>query len=151
MKRITKAVFIAIAALSSIILASCENYPEGVLSFHSSEYRIVNVWQVSNTYKNGEKITNTEHAGFAPGSFYYIYADHILRVLAVHNGEIRESTFATWILDTKSKTVEFNYTLVGKRYHFTADIRKLSRREFTIEFNDENNDHWRLELFSRVN
>ena len=47
--------------------------------------------------------------------------------------------------------VEFDYTFFGKHYHFSADVKRLSRREFFFEFDDEDGDHWRLELFSRSN
>lgn len=132
-------------------LTSCENYPEGVPSFFSSEYRIVGSWQVSHTYLNGKEIDSTDYIGYAPKTYYYIYADHVLALMAMYDGQIRESSFATWVLHPKEKTVDFNYTFFGHQYAFTADVMRLSRREFFIEFDDEYGDHWRLELFSRSN
>ena len=67
----------------------------------------------------------------------------------IHNGELRQSSFATYVLDPKAKTIDFNFSFFGKRYVFTANIMRLSRKEFFIEFDDEYGDHWRLELFSR--
>ena len=43
----------------SVALTSCENYPEGVPSFYSSDYRIVGTWQVSHAYLNGEEVDST--------------------------------------------------------------------------------------------
>ena len=53
--------------------------------------------------------------------------------------------------DQKKKTVNFQYTFYGKEYDFTADILKLNRNEFLIEFTDEKGNHWKLQMFSRSN
>lgn len=131
--------------------SSCETYPEGALSFYSSEYRIVGSWQVSHTYLNGVEIDSTEYVGYAPKTYYYIYADHVMSLTGICNNELRQSSFATYILDPKAKTIAFNYTFFGKHYDFTANVMRLSRKEFFIEFDDEYGDHWRLEMFSRSN
>lgn len=135
--------------LATIALASCESYPEGVPSFYSSEYRIINTWQVAHTYLNGVEIDSTEYIGYAPRTYYYLYADHVMSLLGIRNGELRQSSFALYILDPKAKTIDFDYTFFGKHYVFTADIMRLSRKEFFIEFDDEHGDHWRLEMFAR--
>ena len=151
MRKEKRFVVILASLILGIAFASCENYPEGVPSFYSSEYRIVGSWQVSHTYLNGDEIDSTNYIGYAPKTYYNIYADHVLALMALYNGEYRESSFATWVLHPKEKTVDFDYTFFGKHYHFTADVKKLSRREFFFEFDDEYGDHWRLELFSRSN
>ncbi|MBR3550707.1 MAG: hypothetical protein IKO09_01755 [Bacteroidales bacterium] len=135
--------------MAAVALTSCENYPEGVPSFYSSEYRIVGAWQVSHTYLNGVEIDSTDYVAYSPTTFYYMYADHVMSLTGIHNGELRQSSFATYILDPKAKTIDFNFSFFGKRYVFTANIMRLSRKEFFIEFDDEYGDHWRLELFSR--
>ena len=140
---------IIVALMAAVAFSSCENYPEGVPSFYSSEYRIVGSWQVAHTYLNGMEIDSTEYIGYAPTTFYYMYADHVMSLTGVYNGQLRQSSFATYILDPKAKTIKFDYTFFGKHYDFTADIRRLSRKEFFIEFDDEYGDHWRLEMFSR--
>ena len=90
-----------------------------------------------------------EYVGYAPTTFYYMYADHVMSLTGIRNGQLRQSSFATYILDPKAKTISFDYTFFGKHYVFTADIMRLSRKEFFFEFDDEYGDHWRLELFSR--
>lgn len=136
-------VWVAVAGLA---LAFC-----GCDQLFSYEYKIVGMWQVSHTYLNGEEIDSTNYAGYNVGTYYYIYADHVMEVKAYRNGEWRTSTFATYIIDQKEKTVEMQYTLMGHSYHFLADVDKLTSREFFIEFDDSHGDHWRLELFSRSN
>ena len=122
----------------------------GCEELFSYEYKIVGMWQVSHTYLNGEEVDSTNFAGYNVGTYYYIYADHVMSLKAYRNGEWRETIFATYIVDQKAKTVEMEYTL-DKNYHFVADILKLTRKEFFIEFDDKYGDHWRLELFSRSN
>lgn len=143
MKKIKIWIFLLVAALS-VTLTACDE-------LFSMEYKIVGSWQVSHTYLNGEEIDSTNYAGFNVGTYYYIYADHVMEVRAFRNNEWRTSTFATYIVNQKEKTVEMEYTLMGNNYHFLADIDKLTRKEFFIEFDDKHGDHWRLELFSRSN
>ena len=141
---------IIVAVMAAVAFTSCENYPEGVPSFYSSEYRIVGAWQVSHTYLNGVEIDSTDYVAYTPTTYYYMYADHVMSLTGIYNGELRQSSFATYILDPKEKTIQFDFSFFGKRYKFTADIMRLSRKEFFIEFDDENGDHWRLEMFSRT-
>ncbi len=84
-----------VAIMATIALASCESYPEGVPSFYSSEYRIINTWQVAHTYLNGVEIDSTEYIGYAPRTFYYMYADHVMSLTGIRNGQLRQSSFAT--------------------------------------------------------
>ena len=133
-----------LAAAVSVTLVACDE-------LFSMEYKIVGMWQVSHTYLNGEEIDSTDYAGYNVGTYYFIYADHVMEVRAYRNGEWRTSTFATYVIDQKTKTVEMQYTLMGNNYKFLADVDKLSRREFFIEFDDTKGDHWRLEMFSRSN
>ena len=149
MKNTLKFWIVLVMGVFSLALTSCENYPEGVPSFYSSEYRIVGVWQVSHTYLNGEEIDSTGYAGYQVGTYYMMYADHVMAVRAYRNGEWRETIFANYLLDPKKKTIDMDYTLIDKNYRIRADIMRLSRKEFFIEFDDEYGDHWRLELFSR--
>ena len=133
-----------LCGIAAIVCISCEN-------LFSIEYRIVRSWQVSHTYLNGEEIDSTEYIGYAPKTYYYIYADHVMSVMARYNGEYRESTFAMWVADQKKKTVNFQYTFYGKEYDFTAKILKLNKNELLIEFDDEKGNHWKLQMFSRSN
>ena len=133
-----------LCGIAAIVCVSCEN-------LFSIEYRIVRSWQVSHTYLNGEEIDSTEYIGYAPKTYYYIYADHVMSVMARYNGEFRESSFAMWVVDEKKKTVNFQYTFYGKVYDFTANILKLNKNELLIEFTDEKGNHWKLQMFSRSN
>lgn len=128
--------------IAAIVCTSCEN-------LFSIEYRIVGSWQVSHTYLNDVEIDSTEYLGYAPQTYYYIYADHVMSVMARYGGEYRESSFAMWVADQKNKTVNFQYTFFGKEYDFTAKILKLTKSELLIEFTDEEGNRWKLQMFSR--
>ena len=144
MSKLAKICVVVLCGITAVLCASCEN-------LFSIEYRIVKSWQVSHTYLNDEEIDSTVYLGYAPETYYYIYADHVMAVMARYQGEYRESSFATWVADEKKKTVHFQYTFYGKEYDFTAKILKLTRNEFLIEFTDEKGDHWKLQMFSRSN
>ena len=133
-----------LCGIAAIVCVSCEN-------LFSIEYRIVRSWQVSHTYLNGEEIDSTEYIGYAPKTFYYIYADHVMSVMARYGNDYRESSFAFWVVDQKKKTINFQYTFFGKEYDFTAKILKLTKSELLIEFDDEKGNHWKLQMFSRSN
>lgn len=131
-----------LCGIAAIVCTSCEN-------LFSIEYRIVGSWQVSHTYLNDVEIDSTEYIGYAPQTYYYIYADHVMSVMARYGNEYRESSFAFWVADQKNKTVNFQYTFFGKEYDFTANILKLTKSELLIEFTDEEGNRWKLQLFSR--
>ena len=131
-----------LCGIAAIVCTSCEN-------LFSIEYRIVGSWQVSHTYLNDVEIDSTEYIGYAPQTYYYIYADHVMSVMARYGNEYRESSFAFWVADQKNKTVNFQYTFFGKEYDFTANILKLTKSELLIEFTDEEGNRWKLQMFSR--
>ena len=131
-----------LCGIAAIVCTSCEN-------LFSIEYRIVGSWQVSHTYLNDVEIDSTEYIGYAPQTYYYIYADHVMSVMARYGNEYRESSFAFWVADQKNKTVNFQYTFFGKEYDFTASILKLTKSELLIEFTDEEGNRWKLQMFSR--
>lgn len=144
MSKLAKICVVLLVGITAVLCTSCEN-------LFSIDYRIVRSWQVSHTYLNGEEIDSTEYIGYAPKTFYYIYADHVMSVMARYGGEYRESSFAFWVADQKNKTVNFQYTFFGKEYDFTAKILKLTKSELLVEFTDEEGNRWKLQMFSRSN
>lgn len=151
MKKILKIWILIAVGVLSVALTSCENYPEGVPSFYSSDYRIVGTWQVSHAYLNGEEVDSTGFSAYEVGTYYIMYPDHVMSVRALRNGEWRETIFANYVIDPKQKTIDMAFTLIDKNYNIHANIMRLSRKEFFFEFDDNYGDHWRLELFSRSN
>lgn len=139
------------------VLAGCR-YPEGPgLSFHDPEYRIVGFWQITHTYLNGTQIDSTASTAVSetgclannPGTYYYIYADYILQVMAYHNGEYRKSTYGNWYFEDNYRNLVMRFTVLGKKYSYTASVKKLSRREMIFEYTDEQNNEWRIVMNSR--
>jgi len=70
MKKTLKLMICMMMGCLSLSMTSCENYPEGVPSFYSSEYRIVGVWQIAHTYLNGVEIDSTDYTGYAVNTYY---------------------------------------------------------------------------------
>ncbi len=121
------------------------------------EYRIVNLWSVSHAYCNGVEVDSTTfdtddpyYQAYMPSTLYYIYADHVLNVHLIYHGLIRQSTFGTWVVNKSEKTLKLEFVVLGRQYSFLADIIKMSRREMILEFDDDNG-HWRLELYAQTN
>ena len=153
MKRYKTAVIILVSAMA-LSCAAC--FPEGG-SLLEPDYRIVNLWSVSHAYCDQVEVDSTTfdmddiyYQGFMPSTLYYIYADHVMNIHCYYHGQIRQSTFSTWVIDKSEKTLTLDYTLLGRHYSFTADLRKLTRREMVIEFNDEGRQ-WRLVLNAQTN
>lgn len=142
MSKIARICIVVLCGIAAIVCTSCEN-------LFSIEYRIVGSWQVSHTYLNDVEIDSTEYIGYAPQTYYYIYADHVMSVMARYGNEYRESSFALWVADQKNKTVNFQYTFFGREYDFTANILKLTKSELLLEFNDDKGNRWKLQMFSR--
>jgi len=149
MKTLHKTVLSAILIATAILGTSCR-YDEGPgISIYSPEYRIIGSWQLNHCYLNGTEVDSTAYTANNSGNYYYIYADYVMSVMAYYNGEIRQSTFGTWYLQNDSKELVLSFTLLGKRYSYTADVKKLTRKELNFEYDDADGNHWRLELGSR--
>ena len=106
MKNKSKLYVFLLAIVAAVTLTSCDE-------LFNMEYKIVGSWQVAHTYLNGEAVDSCEYIGYSPGTYYYLYADHVMSVRTYYNGEYRESTFGTYILDQKAKTLEINYSKVS--------------------------------------
>lgn len=140
--------------ISAVAFSSSSCFPEGG-GMLNLEYRMVNVWRVAHAYCDDVEVDSTTfntddiyYQAFMPNVLYYIYIDHVMNVLCVYHGQIRQSTFSMWILDKQDKTLSMSYTLLGRHYEYTADVRKLTKNELIIEFDDEGR-HWRLEMYSQ--
>lgn len=140
-------VIVCLLAIVTIGITACR-YPEPSFSVYSPEYRIIGSWKLQHTYLNGTEVDTTEYHANMPGTYYYFYADHILNVMASHNGEIRQSTFSTWVLQEKNKKLAIDFTILGRHYTYTADIQKLTRKDLNYEYDDAEGNHWRLEFSS---
>lgn len=149
-------IFAAILGLLVITGVSCR-YPQPVFSLHKPEYRIIGSWQITHTYLNGTEIdsTNVEilygtgYRANVPGAYYYIYADYVLQVMTSYNGEIRYSSAGNWYFQNDFKDLVLQFSILGKRYNYTAAIQKLSRKELIYEYDDEMGNHWKIHMNSR--
>lgn len=146
----------ALLVLLAVTLVSCR-YPQPVFSLYKPEYRIIGTWQVTHTYLNGTEIDTsnsdllyeTGYRANVPGTYYYIYADYVLQVMASYNGEIRYSSAGYWRFENDFKDLHLQFSIIGKRYQYTAAIQKLSRKELIYEYDDPEGNHWRIHMNSR--
>lgn len=151
-----KALFAVIFGLLVITGVSCR-YPQPVFSLHKPEYRIIGSWQITHTYLNGTEIDSTNSSIFnetgcranTPGTYYYIYADYVLQVMAYYNGEIRYSSAGNWYFQNDFKDLVMQFSILGKRYNYMAAVQKLSRKELIYEYDDDQGNHWKIHMNSR--
>lgn len=135
----------------AVVTVSCHRYPEDhTLSLHQPEYRIVGVWEVTHCYLNGQETDSTGHQANNVRTYYQIYADHVMSVRTFYNGDFRQSTMGIWSLAEKDRKLSMDFTLVGRRYSYLADIKRLSREELAYEYLDDDGNLWRLEMNSRL-
>lgn len=136
--------------LLSVVSVSC--YDEGG-SRSNYDYRIIRSWQLTHCYLNGTEIDSTNTTTYYandPGSYYYIYADHVLNVMTYHNGLVRQSTAGFWYFPEKDPDhLVMEFSLLGKNYKYTAVVKKLTHKELFYEYDDANGNHWRLEMNNR--
>ena len=152
-KRILFATILGILVLTGV---SCR-YPQPVFSLHKPEYRIIGTWQITHTYLNGTEIDSTNYnliyeTGYranVPGTYYYIYADYVLEVMAYYHGEIRYSSTGNWFFQNDYKDLVMRFSILGKRYDYMAAVQKLSRRELIYEYDDPDGNHWKIQMNSR--
>ncbi|MCR4737970.1 MAG: hypothetical protein K5846_07385 [Bacteroidales bacterium] len=137
-----KILFAILLGFVALFCTSC--YPESTKI--NPEYRIVNAWKVVHVYLNGETIEDADLQANRPGVYYNMYADHILTVMLYYNGQVRESTFSTWVLQDKNTQLALDFTILGHHYEYVAKVMKLTKKELILEYDDENHNHWRLVL-----
>ncbi len=141
-------------AITTVTITGC--YPEGGASggnINAPDFRIIGTWQITHTYLNGQEIDSTLYYANAPSTFYYFYADHVLNVMTYYKGQIRESSAGFWYFydadNKKNQIINLDFSLVGHRYQYNATIRKLTKKEFIYEYDDESGNHWRIQLNNR--
>lgn len=154
--RFTQYLIVAMLGLAAVTCTSCR-YPQPVFSLHNSEYRIIGSWQIGHTYLNGTEIDSTHSSAIEAtgslanniGTFYYIYADYVMQVMVYYNGDVRYSTTGNWYFQNNYKDLVISFHILGKKYQYVAAVQKLSRKELIYEYDDEDGNHWRIEMFSR--
>ena len=145
-----KLILAFVIAASALAVTSC--YDEGG-SRTNYDYRIIRTWQLTHTYLNGTEIDSTNTTTYyanTPGTYYYFYADYVLGVMAYHNGMVRQSTAGFWYFpENDPDHLVLEFSLLGKNYKYTATVKKLTHKELFFEYDDQNGNHWRLELSNR--
>lgn len=115
-----------------------------------AEERIIGTWQITHCYLNGTEVDSTAYHANNVRNLYFIYADHVMSVNTSYNGQIRQSTSGFWDITCRNKKLSFDFTLLGRKYSYVADIEKLTRRELFYEYNDDDGNHWRLMMNLRT-
>ena len=148
MKKIAFSILILLVAFTSV---SCR-YDEGpYISFINPEERLVGYWKLDAVYLNDNKIDSTDVLPNKPGCYYAFFTERMVSVSALQGTTYYESMYGEWALQNHEKELYVNFVLRNKRYTYTAEIRKLSKKILIYEFYDDQGDKWRFEFFTRSN
>lgn len=135
--------------LCAVLFSGC-NYPEGpFISFIDPEERVYGYWYIGHTYLNGEEITETDIYTNCPGSYYTFMTETVLSITAYYEGFFSNTPMGHWTMKDDEKTLVVDYSFKVLDIYYEATIMRLTDKELFYEYDDEDGNHWRLELFSR--
>jgi hypothetical protein len=108
---------------------------------------IIKSWNLQSVLMNGEPLDDSLQFNVIPKYTYYSfsYANSLYVSTIAHNKRI-ESSDGFYKFASKS-TIDMRFTLLYNRYDITANIKKLTRRELHLEYEDRGNNYY-LKLYS---
>jgi len=133
--------------LCGLLLTGCR-YEEPAFSFKTPENRLVGIWVVKKTEKNGKAYVETDYEIAIKNTLYYF---HYGGPMEVKVSNIWSSNNASWQFVDKSKKIQIYIDMPRRSYNFTANIIRLSNGEMKYEYDDANGDHWYLEFAKQSN
>lgn len=140
---------ITLFIVTVLLFASCR-YEEGPgISFRSPEYRLIGYWQLLLIEKNGVEYTETDEIANKLGNYYAFFYDGILDVETYQDGIARMSYYGYWAFENNENNVIVDFSLLNKRYTYSAEIKKLSYNSLIYEYTDEDGNSWRLRFSKR--
>ena len=110
--------------------------------------RIINSWHLQTVLKNNELYNDSSQFNLIPKYTYYdFYYANTLTVRTFVNGQFTSSYNGLYKF-TSNSTIEMTFTIFYQRYEITAKIKKLTRNELNIEYEEDGNTYF-LKLFAR--
>jgi len=109
---------------------------------------IINSWHLQTVLKNDEPYNDSLLFNLIPKYTYYsFYYANSLNVSTFVNGQYTSSATGFYQF-TNNSTIKMTFTLLYQRYEITAKIKKLTRKELNLEY-EEDGDIYFLKLFGR--
>ena len=117
------------------------------LSSCDREELLYNTWNLQSVNMNGKPFSDSLQYNLLPTYTYYIffYANSLtVRTYAME--QITTSSDGFYNLESKSK-LEMKFTILNKRYTINAKIKKLTKKELNLEYEDKGNTYF-LKLYA---
>ena len=109
---------------------------------------IINSWNLQTVLKNGQPLNDSLQFNLIPRYTHYnFYYANSLNVSTFASGQLTSSSNGFYEF-TNSSTIRMRFTLLYQRYEITAKIKKLTRNELNLEYEDNGNTYF-LKLFAR--
>jgi hypothetical protein len=126
---------------------------------------ILGSWNLQHVFINGEEIKEPEEPEESEEpeksnkpeefnlilnkTYYHFHVGNSLNVTTItNNGEPLSSLDGYYIFTNKVKSkIEMKFALKYKRYHIFAIIKKLTRKEMHMEY-EQNGDHYLLKFYT---
>jgi hypothetical protein len=107
----------------------------------------MNRWRLQTVLMNNEPLDDSLQFNVIPKyTYYYFYIENSLNVSTYALGQPVSSADGFYRFTNRS-TLEMRFSLLYKRYHITANIKKMTRKELNLEY-EENGNTYLLMLFS---
>jgi len=117
------------------------------LSSCDKQEMLYNTWQLQSVKVNGQPYTDSVQYNLIPNyTYYYFFYENSLMVRTYAMGQITTSADGFYKLDSKSK-LEMRFTILNKRYNINAKIKKLTKKELNLEYEDKGNTYF-LKLYT---
>jgi len=111
------------------------------------EEMIMNSWNLQTVLMNNEPYNDSLQFNLVPRYTYYDFLfANTLNVRTFVIGEYASSADGFYKFVNKS-TIEMRFSLLYKRYHITAKIKKLTRKELHLEY-EKNGNVYYLKLYA---
>jgi hypothetical protein len=103
-------------------------------------------WRLQTVLMNGKPLEDSLQYNVAPNTRYTFFYFNSLTITAFVSGQPTTSFDGYYFFKDRS-TLEMKYTLWYERYDITAKIKKLTKRELNLEYEDNGNTYF-LTLYS---
>jgi len=111
------------------------------------EEMLINSWNLQTVLMNNEPLNDSTRFNIIPKYTYYsFYYANSLTVSTLVNGKYTSSSNGSYRFADRS-TLTMHFTLLYRTYDVTAEIKKLTRKELHLEYEDNGNTYF-LKLYA---
>jgi len=117
------------------------------LSSCDKEEMLYNTWHLQSVTMNGQALNDSSQFNVIPNyTFYTFFYGNSLTVQTFAEGRRISSSDGIYNLVGKSK-IEMSFTILYNRYNINAKIKKLTKKELNLEYEDKGNTYF-LKLYT---